>query len=398
MEDSFQWLRGIVVKIGDRYGLNVSKLKCLRTVFTGRFSTSQRPANLKRYLGQQLSVWGVLDRSGIYFSRLKEAKADFKFPVDEAQRKLCESKAADLAKYITGYNGVLAVGYGLRERLGIIEPSYCLKVHIRSKVSRTTKSLPTEFDGLPVDVVDGIPSEGISCMRGPSRLRKTSKLLCPGLGIGAYGNSGYGTLGVLLQAGNQTNKIYALTVSHLYNGLIDFNMGGIERYYIETHQGLTIDSPDSPYSKSYIGKKVTIARSADTALIDVTHSKRAFRSKPYGQQNYRIRSLRMRPKKDLRVRKVGAYTGLTSGLVTECYKNGHTVGGISFDRVYVVKSARSDRCVAAQGDSGAVWFDSDGQAVGLLVGIDREIGDRAYMVDFQLIVDALGKDIRPYND
>jgi len=137
-----------------------------------------------------------------------------------ATRKVDWSLArAVLAKHATRLlrrTGVVGVDLGIKRSEGVLVPGPCIRVHVAKKLPdpalSSRRRFPKAIEGVPIDVVESTFKSG-ACPDTALPHRLLADPLVGGTSIGRFGESSFGTLGVIIM--DDAGDIGGLTCAHV---------------------------------------------------------------------------------------------------------------------------------------------------------------------------------------
>lgn len=277
---------------------------------------------------------------------------------------------------------VTGIDLGFKLRGGVREEErICLRIHLRDKRPDVPASerIPAEIEGVPTDVIQGVyGDEAPAPARRPGGGRKRRRARGTGTGAAAPGgapppaapapSAPLPTPAAVLRPG--------LDLSHAGGpsgtlGMIARDAAG-RRFLLSAAHVLapgTAARPGDPVVQPSRDRGGTVAvaglnrvsRDVDAACAHLLDPSAATSNAPVGLAQELSGSAF--PRLGARLRKVGATTGLTEGIVDGL----GVFEGLRFAlRIVPVQSTGPQRAISRPGDSGAIWFDpASGAAVGL---------------------------------
>ena len=255
--------------------------------------------------------------------------------------------------YVTG----VGVGYAMKGGAYTKQIAICIHVSTKlhdSKLSRA-QLFPRHLHGVRVDVVQLNIRPHLSDADFQSRQRTKADPLRPGIMVKTEGGA-FGTIGLLVSRLSD-GKPYILSSGHVFDA-----------------PGTRVFQPNKTLAPSSLGSVSIVKGSpSDAAIAQCTD--RGTRNQPQGT-NIRIRSVRRAIHNEV-LKLSGAITGLTNGQVVWIGTKDIVYGPNDIRRVngFQLKPASTADSPTARGDSGALWFDASGAAVGLHVGGDTDQGN-----------------------
>lgn len=267
----------------------------------------------------------------------------------------------EAARRVSGIRGVVGLGYGLRETGGQVTSEHAWRVYVREKLPIGVlggNGAPETLFGLSIDVVAVSPVRPSGFLRRAFRSdRQRRSSLAPGDGLlNAKGMPG--TVGAVVQS-RLTNEPLILTAYHV---LFARKAGAGDKVWSGTAPGGSRTIATTVMGRLGVLRHGGADVFVDAALARIDPSV-TFRTGPAhtGQTT-----------PGARVRKSGAATGRTAGIVVDtCYPD---------QWHWEFRSQRAPRQIlihpdppdsaafSTAGDSGAVVVDETGAAVGMLWG------------------------------
>lgn len=263
----------------------------------------------------------------------------------QIQNRLLEIRPRALER-IRHIDGVVDVGVGFKVKDGQLTEDIVLRVYVSKKKTlyelNPADVIPVEFEGVPTDVIEIRPTVPAS---------KKARPVKGGLKIMNDKNKNYGTLGCMATR-TSNNKAVLLSNDHVL-------------YADGAADGSKIGQPSGDSCK-FVGTNVLGIRdgTVDGAIAEITVDSNATID-----QIGNVTGTATAVVGDT-VRKMGARTGLTTGVVTSItYATKDTDKGIYWTGQVEVQTNQGKDKFADHGDSGSVIVDANNNVIALLWGI-----------------------------
>lgn len=249
-------------------------------------------------------------------------------------------------EYVTG----IAVGYAMKA--GDYIGDLAIRIHVEKKREKATltkaQCFPERILGIRVDVIE-MTFEHQNALTGASPLVATG--FRPGARI-ETGTGQIGSIGLIVQR-KSDQKLFALSAAHVLGSA-----------------GIAVFCPDRTAPSHQIGDVTEVLGGVlDAGIVDI--GDRQFSNQPMGS-NQQIKSVKMVDNKEIL-----SFSGIltnTSGCAFytgEAYfvlPSGETTLLKGFGMELVEKPGNR---FTLSGDSGGLWYNEYGAAVGLLIGVSR---------------------------
>lgn len=252
-------------------------------------------------------------------------------------------------KYVSG----IAVGYALKN--GEYTEDLSIRIHVIKKIddSKLTKKqiFPKRILGIRVDVVQMTVISQHA--QAPNADYQEGLAASPGMPI-VTSRANIGTIGLIVE-GIADRQLYALCAAHVLE-----------------NEGDEVYQPNAILAPTAIGKvKEILTPPFDAGIFNI--DQRPTSNTPEGS-SIRITSIKTISNKEV-LQFAGSQVGTTygraffTGEMSVLRHNGEIVS----IRGFGMEPANSDCQFSLSGDSGGLWFNDSGAAVGLLVGLSKII-------------------------
>lgn len=251
-------------------------------------------------------------------------------------------------EYVTG----IAVGYAMKA--GDYIGELAIRIHVQKKREKATltkaQCFPEQILGIRVDVIEmnfePQHAQGGAAPQGQGGLRPGARIETAAGQIGSVG---------LIVRGKSDHKLYALSAAHVLRPAGD-----------------TVFHPNGSMASNRVGEVTTVLDGVlDAGLVNIGN--RQFNNQPSGSAQ-QITSIKLVANKEV-LSFAGIHTN-TSGCAFytgEAYfvlPNGETVLLKGFGMELVENPGNR---FTLSGDSGGLWYNADGAAVGLLIGVSTVV-------------------------
>lgn len=298
--------------------------------------------------------------------------------IDDARMLAAYAEARAFLKraYVTG----VAIGSARRDGRLTDEPAICVYVDRKRARSELPKSrlLPRQVGGVPVDVVQMVlEPQFVVGEEGRARRETRAQTLQPGLQVKtSTGNAG--TIALAARTKKDGSAVI-LTAGHVAGS------SGVQVY--------------QPFGNA-VAHLVGIVKGLSLTGLDAACAGvggRGTRNVPFGSQT-RITRIRKAREKDV-LQMSGAFSGMVEGVVgaigeTKTIFPSPSGSPRTLVGFFLNPRAGSTGGITTTGDSGSLWFDAMGNAVGLHVAGGFDKGEAwAFACDIGDVLDALGLEL-----
>lgn len=264
-----------------------------------------------------------------------------------------------VAEDLRSYPNVTGVGVGFKEVGGRRTRTVAIRVYVRKKVPLAELAradrLPKTVRGVPVDVIEA-DFEIHQDPANPADHRLRFDPLLGGISVGSVPTGGSGTLGCSVY-GNDIGEDLILSNWHVLCGRVN----------CATTDAIIQPGTGGGDPGTLADQVATLFRSALTNEVDAAVA-RLTGDRFLLKQQFGLGSITRSapPALGMTVRKSGRTTGVTTATITDVSADisvrGYPGGTRAFRNQLVIENGNQ---VSLPGDSGSVWVDTGGNAIGL---------------------------------